>query len=1299
MAEDKKPFGKLEKLELPEVRNMNPNPEKSTPKVNNFDNSNKLENEAKTVNRFDNSNKLENEAKTVNSMGETPMKIGRDYIPYDSTIVTNILEGGGTTIQPPEKTPVKTTQEVNNFDNSLKLENEGKDVSVLPDTPVKTGKDVSVLSDTPTKTSIELMDMNPTPQKTATDVTPLSTLGKFENLSSFTTDGTDKTSEVDFFNNDHAPGFIKNFQGPTKYIKDSSDLDLGSELDNHNFSQTNKYMDDMNGKPFGNYPEVQSQLTSDATNPLVSNHYDDIGSLTMGHNNVTQEVNFFGGSNSYFEAISPEIPGFKQSPLLKHTLFGEENFQEGISLSNMGTLFAPLVTSGITPSILEGEPEGSNFDDGTHGGTSGQTTTQTYDPRPEFFGIPSHTLMGHQNKNLYGGSAFDDLLNVQFNPFVNDIELVQEGESPYANIASNSMMTDFTDVASLSQLYDGYVFDPREERLGVLPEGQTDIKFPNPKNTYEGTKFDDPLVDGVDGGGMFNSDSANGKYSTINKIINLPTLSQIINSGFMSQFGSNAESLTAVTMYEDTGGKLWETNDSYDAGSSPTPYTDNTMIIGNTPAGQGTIDLGGTWYYGGNPFPITNDALQDFNEANETRTITVDLEALAGTRLGFDDLGIDTLYGDGANPDSRLTYYYTNSGDRGQEPYIVVDIPDNGTDGRKTEELFNYNFTGQSARKGGVFDTDILRTSAFLESAAGQEFLTNQKKLHTMNPRNARTFNSSALTDSYESSKYLGFSKEYGDFKSALLGSRVYSYTQTLYEKTIGLPFLLGAPNGIVGDIIDTALLFPNGDFPWNTGQHGFFGNAFQVTGFFNPMGLTIKTNVSPQQISNGDVLLQNLHNMASILMPIAGIGQTAAGGMFEWANPRALQYKEGSPSWDGLTNLLNSFIDSSAKPDKPSGGSRPDTSLNEDGPYMAGSNTSEVLGKEGLTGYDRLTGITGTFENLNKVNLKPYRNLGLDGHVAPLSNYSEPEKYLDKSTYNENIPDSLGPKIRKSKFHTGIFKDKRGADSVIEQRGDFYTLLPIKSGMGIEQAYPDEKPESINKGYPLYFKDLRDNSYIFFRGYIEGLNETLTAEWAENLYMGRSESSYVYKKATRDINFTLNVFAQSKDELHMMYDKIEKLTSLVYPQYKRDRQNFDVTTSFPFGTPKSRMQPPLTKFRLGDLFGKKDRELTGFIESLTYTWPENNAWEHVSGKRVPKYVQIAVTYKVVHVEAPNMLTRFHGTNLYHNIHSLDDKKQFAIHDSFYGSSKVDEPAAEAPPAAVQGGASSEDPGASAATQ
>ena len=86
-----------------------------------------------------------------------------------------------------------------------------------------------------------------------------------------------------------------------------------------------------------------------------------------------------------------------------------------------------------------------------------------------------------------------------------------------------------------------------------------------------------------------------------------------------------------------------------------------------------------------------------------------------------------------------------------------------------------------------------------------------------------------------------------------------------------------------------------------------------------------------------------------------------------------------------------------------------------------------------------------------------------------------------------------------------------------------------------------------------------------------------MTPSWEEHVYVGRSEPVYTYTNAQRDISFNLNLVAHTKQELSKIYEKMNRLTSLCYPQY--DVDNF-------LGGNKVRMKPPLTKFRMGEMFG-----------------------------------------------------------------------------------------------------------------
>ena len=127
-----------------------------------------------------------------------------------------------------------------------------------------------------------------------------------------------------------------------------------------------------------------------------------------------------------------------------------------------------------------------------------------------------------------------------------------------------------------------------------------------------------------------------------------------------------------------------------------------------------------------------------------------------------------------------------------------------------------------------------------------------------------------------------------------------------------------------------------------------------------------------------------------------------------------------------------------------------------------------------------------------------------------------------------------------------------------------------------ITEQLPDYKKyvEDSKYGMPFYFKDLRDNTYIFFRAFIEGLTENISPNWTPTNYVGRSEPVYTYERAEREISFTLKLVAQTKAELLAIYAKMDRLTSMCYPAYVGDDYG-------------NRMKPPLAKLRYGELYGK----------------------------------------------------------------------------------------------------------------
>lgn len=153
-------------------------------------------------------------------------------------------------------------------------------------------------------------------------------------------------------------------------------------------------------------------------------------------------------------------------------------------------------------------------------------------------------------------------------------------------------------------------------------------------------------------------------------------------------------------------------------------------------------------------------------------------------------------------------------------------------------------------------------------------------------------------------------------------------------------------------------------------------------------------------------------------------------------------------------------------------------------------------------------------------------------------------------------------------------------------------------------------------------FKDLRDNKYIYFRGYVTGITENLSPSWNAVDYVGRSESVYMYQKADRDVSFNLKVYPNNQEQFNAMYLKMEKLTSLVYPEYLDD------------GNRLTRMKPPFTELYMAHIGDRKKGQF-GYIKSLSYTVNESGDWD--ANQALPRLFDIAVSYQILSKRPPSM--------------------------------------------------------------
>ena len=166
-------------------------------------------------------------------------------------------------------------------------------------------------------------------------------------------------------------------------------------------------------------------------------------------------------------------------------------------------------------------------------------------------------------------------------------------------------------------------------------------------------------------------------------------------------------------------------------------------------------------------------------------------------------------------------------------------------------------------------------------------------------------------------------------------------------------------------------------------------------------------------------------------------------------------------------------------------------------------------------------------------------------------------------------------------------------------------------------------------------FKDLRHDVgrtlahgvFLYFRGFVTGINENVTPSYSPTQYIGRSEDVYTYQKAERDFSFNLKVYPNNKKEFDTMYKKLNYLTGMVYPMYADD------------GGGLARMKPPFTELYMAHI-GSRAQGQFGFIKSLTYTVPEAGDWD--SQTSLPRLFDIAISYQILNKRPPSFRTPFY---------------------------------------------------------
>jgi hypothetical protein len=209
--------------------------------------------------------------------------------------------------------------------------------------------------------------------------------------------------------------------------------------------------------------------------------------------------------------------------------------------------------------------------------------------------------------------------------------------------------------------------------------------------------------------------------------------------------------------------------------------------------------------------------------------------------------------------------------------------------------------------------------------------------------------------------------------------------------------------------------------------------------------------------------------------------------------------------------------------------------------------------------------------------------------------------KYAPGNPFVGTTPNGGGIIPLEKNYGIGTGGSSKNLDRV--SPSDEYTLDDNKEFIKIgEDIYRDF--------VPVWFKKKGTQKPIVFRAVLSGITENTSPSWSSNKFVGNPYSFYMYDGVERSVSFNIKLFATSPSVLSSMWERLKLLTAYSYPTIAGG-----LTT------------PPIIEFRLGSIYVGK----TGFIETLTYTIPDESNWE-TNGELgyLPKTIDVSLTVKFI---------------------------------------------------------------------
>ena len=140
-------------------------------------------------------------------------------------------------------------------------------------------------------------------------------------------------------------------------------------------------------------------------------------------------------------------------------------------------------------------------------------------------------------------------------------------------------------------------------------------------------------------------------------------------------------------------------------------------------------------------------------------------------------------------------------------------------------------------------------------------------------------------------------------------------------------------------------------------------------------------------------------------------------------------------------------------------------------------------------------------------------------------------------------------------------------------------------SGIRIDPKLVQMVENELEMEYmPFYFHDIRTNEIIAFNAFIETIKDSFKPDYTQTDGYGRMDPVMIYKKTTRNISVDFHLVSTSFEDFNIMWWDINKLTTLIYPQWSRGTPVTSGEDNFIMPFSQIPTASPMIRMRIGDV-------------------------------------------------------------------------------------------------------------------